>query len=247
MMILPAIDLRAGRCVRLTQGRKDAVRVYDANPVEVAERFQQAGARMLHIVDLDGAFSESNSRNRTVLREIMRAVDIPVQFGGGLRGKKDIEQAIDFGVTRVVIGTLAVESPDILTKMANLFGAKHFAVGIDARRGYVVSRGWEKQESLTALTLAHRVAAVGIERIVYTDVERDGTLEGPNIEETCAIARATNLKVTASGGVSSLEDLKRLKAASECGIDSVIVGKALYEKRFTLSEALRVIDESNNE
>jgi len=238
MLVIPAIDLRQGKCVRLRQGRKEAATVYDADPIKVAEAFENDGARMLHVVDLDGAFSESNERNRDVLRDIVRAVTIPVQFGGGLRGAKDIEQAISLGVARVVIGTLAVESPDMLAEIVRLFGVDHVAVGIDARNGQVVTRGWETEEQMSSLTLARRVAAAGVERIIYTDVQRDGMLTGVNIDQTCLIAETSGLKITASGGVASLADLERLGAVSHCGVDSVIVGKALYEGRFTLPEAI---------
>ncbi len=150
MLVIPAIDLRQGKCVRLTQGRKEQATVYDGDPVRVAEGFEKDGARMLHVVDLDGAFSESNGRNREVLRELVRAVSIPVQFGGGLRSANDIEQAISLGVARVVIGTLAVESPDMLATIVGQFGAAQVAVGIDARNGQVVTRGWETEEQITA-------------------------------------------------------------------------------------------------
>jgi len=237
MVILPAIDLRGGRCVRLTQGRKNTAKIYDANPVEVAQAFEAAGAQMLHVVDLDAAFSEPNRENRQVLCEIIRSVDIPIQFGGGLRSTKDVEQVIGLGVTRVVIGTVAVESLDRLRTMVRS-ARQYIVVGIDAKEGQVVNHGWEKQEALSAVTIARRVAEIGIERIVYTDVTRDGMLRGPNLDETCRIARESGLKVTASGGVSSLEDIESLRAVSECGIDSVIIGKALYEGRFSLQCAL---------
>ena len=237
MVILPAIDLRGGRCVRLTQGRKNTAKIYDANPVEVAQAFEAAGAQMLHVVDLDAAFSEPNRDNRQVLCEIIRSVDIPIQFGGGLRSTKDVEQVIELGVTRVVIGTVAVESMDRLRTMVRS-ARQYIVVGIDAKEGQVVTHGWEKQEALSAVTIARRVAEIGIERIVYTDITRDGMLRGPNLDETCRIARESGLKVTASGGVSSLEDIESLRAVSECGIDSVIIGKALYEGRFSLQCAL---------
>jgi phosphoribosylformimino-5-aminoimidazole carboxamide ribotide isomerase len=238
MLVIPAIDLRQGKCVRLTQGRKEAATVYDGDPVKVAEDFERDGARLLHVVDLDGAFAESNGCNRTVLSALVRAVKIPVQFGGGLRSTTDLEQAISLGVARVVIGTLAVESPELLEEIVRLFGADHIAVGIDARNGRVVTRGWETQEQMSALTLARQVAAAGVERIIFTDVQRDGMLTGVNIDQTCLIAEASGLKITASGGVASLEDLERLRAASHCGVDSVIIGKALYEGRFTLPDAI---------
>jgi len=240
LLVIPAIDLRQGKCVRLTQGRKETATVYDGDPVKVAEDFERDGARMLHVVDLDGAFSESKKRNRDVLRELVRAASIPLQFGGGLRGTEDIEQVIGLGVARVVIGTLAVESPDALAKIVRQFGVQRVAVGIDARNGQVVTRGWETEEQVSALTLARQVAAAGVERIIYTDVQRDGTLIGVNIDQTCLIARASGLKVTASGGVASLEDLEQLRAMSHCRVDSVIVGKALYEGRFTLPDAIAI-------
>jgi phosphoribosylformimino-5-aminoimidazole carboxamide ribotide isomerase len=239
MLIIPAIDLKDGQCVRLTQGRKADVKIYDGDPVEIAKAYENDGARMLHVVDLDGAFEGGQSRNRKVVRRIIRSVSIPVQFGGGLRSISDVQQMIEFGAAQVVIGTLAAESPETLEKFVQLFGFR-IAVGIDARDGQVVTRGWEKQESISAIDLARRVADAGVDRIVYTDVSRDGTLGGLNIEQTCAIARESGLRVTASGGVSSLEDIENLKTASCSGVDSVIIGKALYEGRFTLQEVLRV-------
>lgn len=238
MLIIPAIDLKNGQCVRLSQGLKESARVYDGEPVEMALRFEAEGAPMLHVVDLDGAFDESLSVNRTVAREIISAVRIPVQFGGGMRSLADVRQMIESGAGRVVIGTLAIESPELLKEMVKLFGSR-IAVGIDAKGGRVVTHGWERRLQTSAVELAQRMAALGVERIVYTDVRRDGMLQGVNIEQTAAIARLSGLKVTASGGISSLSDIRRVSEASAQGIDSVIIGKALYEKRFTLPEALR--------
>ena len=238
MLIIPAIDLRDGKCVRLTQGRRQEVKVYDGDPAEIAKKFENAGARMLHVVDLDGAFADRNSKNRKVVRRIIRAVEIPVQFGGGLRSVTDVQQMIEFGAAQVVIGTLAAESPETLEKFVQLFGFR-VCVGIDARRGVVLTHGWEKEGKLSAAALARRVADAGVDRIVYTDVARDGMLSGVNLEQTCSIARESGLRVTASGGVSSLRDIGKLKTISRCGVDSVIVGKALYEGRFTLQEALK--------
>ena len=237
MLIIPAIDLRDGRCVRLTQGRKQETKVYDDDPVALARRFEADGARMLHVVDLDGAFADANATNRKVAQRVIRAVRIPVQFGGGLRTREDVEQLIEQGAARVIIGTLAVKSPELLAKFVQLFGPR-ISVGIDARDGAVLTHGWEQGGTLSALELARRVAAVGVERIIYTDVARDGMLGGVNLEQTCVIARASGLRVTASGGVSSLADLEALRGIEEPRVDSVIVGKALYEGRFTLKEAL---------
>ena len=237
MLIIPAIDLRQGRCVRLAQGRRADAKIYGGDPVEVARNFESQGARMLHVVNLDGAFDEADSLNREVARRIMRAVRIPVQFGGGLRSERAVVELIEEGAARVVVGTLAVESPDLLEELVRQFGER-VAVGIDARDGLVKTRGWERDADLPAAELARRVAAAGVGRIVYTDIARDGMLEGVNVEQTCAVACDSGLKVTASGGVSSLADIERLgKAATASGVDSVIVGRAVYEGRFTLAEA----------
>jgi phosphoribosylformimino-5-aminoimidazole carboxamide ribotide isomerase len=241
MLIIPAIDLKNGQCVRLTQGRKAEATIYDSDPVAIARRFEKEGARMLHVVDLDGAFAESKSPNREVARRIIEAVAIPVQFGGGLRTAADVQRMIEGGAARVVVGTLVVEAPDLLAQLVGLFGER-IAVGIDARDGQVVTRGWEKQEKIAAVELAKRVAECGASRIVYTDVARDGMLGGVNVEQTCAVALGSGLPVTASGGVSSLAEIERLKVACEGMIDSVIIGKAFYERRFTLPEANQIAD-----
>ena len=238
MMIIPAIDLRQGKCVRLAQGRKEAATAYDRDPIGVAQAFEADGARVLHVVDLDGAFGEGQSLSRDVAKRIIHSVSIPVQFGGGMRTIDDVEELISAGASRVVLGTLAAELPETLARLVDRFGAR-IVVGIDSRDGQVMTRGWEKHGKIEALELARRIAGVGVERIVYTDVARDGMLTGPNIEQTCLIARESGLKVTASGGVSSLEDIDRLVRVREVGVDSVIVGKALYEGRFTLKEALQ--------
>jgi phosphoribosylformimino-5-aminoimidazole carboxamide ribotide isomerase len=238
MLVIPAIDLRHGRCVRLTQGRKEEATVYDTDPITVAEAFENDGAEMLHVVDLDGAFGEANRENRDVLEQLVNRVTVPVQFGGGLRSRNDIAQALGLGVARVVIGTLAVESADLLAEIIREFGADRVAVGIDARNGQAMTRGWMSEKQLTASTLAQRVASAGVERIVYTDIQRDGMLTGINLDQTCMIAKTSGLKITASGGVSSLDDLKQVAAVSHCGIDSVIIGKALYEHRFNLPDAI---------
>jgi len=239
MLVIPAIDLKNGRCVRLLQGRKSEMTVYNENPVEVARAFASAGAEMIHVVDLDGAFNESESPNRAIVRRIIDAVDVPIEFGGGIRSVDDVRQLCDAGVTRVVLGTVAAESPDELQEFVDEFSSR-ICVGIDARDGRVMTRGWEAATPLMAVDLARTVAECGVERIVYTDIARDGALTGPNIEQTLAVAQAANVRVTASGGVSSLNDIKRLRTVGDSRIDSVIVGKALYEGKFALEEAIRV-------
>ena len=240
MLIIPAIDLRRGQCVRLAQGRKDSATTYGSDPIACAQTFQANGAQMLHVVDLDGAFGEEQSVNREVAKRIIQSVSIPVQFGGGLRSVTDVGELIVAGAHRVVLGTLAAESSETLRRLVDRFGAR-IVVGIDSRDDQVMTRGWEKLGQIDAMELSRRIASLGVERIVYTDVARDGMLTGPNIEQACRIARETGLKVTASGGVSSIDDLAQLARVAEVGVDSVIVGKALYEGRFTLSEALKAV------
>lgn len=238
MLIIPAIDLRGGRCVRLAQGRKSEAKVYDGDPVERARAFAAEGAPMIHVVDLDGAFAEEGSPNRGIARRIFESAGVPVQFGGGVRAEDDVARLLGWGAARVVVGTLAVESPALLAGLAEKFGER-IAVGIDAREGRVVTRGWERQEELAAVELAARVAAAGVARIVYTDVARDGMMGGVNAEQTCAVARASGVPVVASGGVSSLADLAELRRAGRgCGVEGVVVGRALYDGVFTLREAL---------
>ncbi len=241
MLVIPAIDLKNGLCVRLLQGRKSEMTIYNENPVEVAREFAAAGARMIHVVDLDGAFRESDSPNRAVVREIIEAVDVPVEFGGGIRTLEDVRQLCDAGVARVVLGTVAAELPSKLKDFVRSFGSK-ICVGIDARDGRVMTRGWETASPLKTVDLARSVAECGVERVIYTDIARDGALTGPNIQQTLAVAEAANVRVTASGGVSSLDDIKRLRDAGDVRIDSVIVGKALYEGKFRLEEAILAAD-----
>ena len=237
MNVIPAIDLKNGLCVRLMQGRKSDVTVYNDDPVAVAKEFAAAGAEMIHVVDLDGAFCEADSRNRTVVRRILESVDVPIEFGGGVRSIEDAQLLANEGVARIVLGTVAAESPESLKPYVDKFSSK-ICVGIDARDGRVMSRGWETATALNAVDLARTVAAGGVERIIYTDIARDGTLVGPNIEQTLAVVRAANVRVTASGGVSSLDDIKRLRDVDDSRLDSVIVGKALYEGKFKLEEAI---------
>jgi phosphoribosylformimino-5-aminoimidazole carboxamide ribotide isomerase len=237
MLVIPAIDLKNGSCVRLVQGRETDVTVYDENPVEVAKQFAAAGARMIHVVDLDGAFKGGESPNRAVVKRIVDAVAVPIEFGGGIRTVDDVQQLTDAGVTRVVLGTVAVQSPELLEKLVEKFDV---CVGIDARDGQVMTHGWVSETRVEAMNLAKSVAACGIRRIIYTDISRDGMLTGPNVEQTVAVARAANVPVTASGGVSSLDDIKRLRDAGEPLLDSVIVGKALYEQKFKLEDAINL-------
>jgi phosphoribosylformimino-5-aminoimidazole carboxamide ribotide isomerase len=192
---------------------------------------------MIHVVDLDGAFQGGESPNRAVVKRIVDAAAVPIEFGGGVRTIDDVQQLCDAGVARVVLGTVAVESPALLKELAAKFDV---CVGIDARDGQVMTRGWLSETGIKAVDLAQFVVSCGVKRIIYTDIARDGMLTGPNVEQTVAVARAANVHVTASGGVSSLDDIKRLRDAGEPLLDSVIVGKALYEQKFKLEDALLV-------
>lgn len=203
----------------------------------MAKRWYDEGAEMLHVVNLDAALGKDDTANIKALERILYEVNIPVQFGGGVRTKEDVHRFDDMDVTRIVIGTTAIENPVLLEYIVEEFGGS-IVVGIDARDGMVALRGWEKMSNMTAIDLAQKVAEKGVERIVYTDISRDGMLTGINIEATREIAEASGLHVTASGGVASLDDIYALKEIEKYGVDSVIVGKALYEGVFTLEEAL---------
>ena len=237
MLVVPAIDLRGGRCVRLAQGRSAEMRVYDREPLEVATRFVEAGAELIHVVDLDGAFAAHGSPNRSIVSELVEHSGVPIQFGGGIRSVDDIEELIEQGVSRVVLGTLATESLDALKIIVERFD-EAVAVAIDARNGRVMSRGWEQATELWATDLSGFIAEVGVKRIIYTDIGRDGMLTGVNIDQTNAVARASSVPVTASGGIGSLDDIGDLRQKADPLVDSVIVGKALYEGRFGLKAAI---------
>jgi phosphoribosylformimino-5-aminoimidazole carboxamide ribotide isomerase len=237
MIIIPAIDLRGGRCVRLTQGQASAETVYSENPVKIAKRWCDEGAEMLHIVNLDAALNKNDADNLKALERILFEVSIPVQFGGGVRSVDDARRIDELGATRIVIGTAAIENPVMLEHIVEELGST-IVVGVDARDGNVALRGWEKLSNIKAIDFAQKIAEMGVERIVYTDIARDGMLSGINLEMTREIAEASGLKVTASGGVATLDDIYALKELEQYGVDSVIIGKALYEGVFTLEEAL---------
>jgi phosphoribosylformimino-5-aminoimidazole carboxamide ribotide isomerase len=239
MIVFPAIDMRNGKCVRLLQGRAEQETVYFEDPVAVAERWQAEGAEWLHLVDLDGAMG-SESNNRDLAKRIFQTLKIPVQFGGGVRSMLDLEELLEAGAARVILGTAAVENADFLSTALARFSDR-IVVGVDARDGLVATKGWKQVERLDALEFATSLIQKGLCRIVYTDISRDGALTGPNIDATRRVAEKSGLNVIASGGISSLEDLLRLKPLELCGVEGVIVGKALYEKRFSLQEALTIL------
>lgn len=233
MIIYPAIDMKDGRCVRLLQGRAEDVTDY-GDPCEVARRWAQAGARWIHLVDLDGAFS-GQGKNREVIAHIAQEQSVPVQLGGGIRTMADVEDRLErVGVSRVILGTAAVENPRLVKEACRAYPGR-VAVGIDARDGFVAVRGWTERSDVPALELARRVRDAGVETVVYTDISKDGMMQGPSIEQTARMVRESGLRVIGSGGVSSLADIGALK---EAGCAGVITGKALYSGAFTLAQAL---------
>ncbi|MGI6176161.1 MAG: 1-(5-phosphoribosyl)-5-[(5-phosphoribosylamino)methylideneamino]imidazole-4-carboxamide isomerase [Christensenellales bacterium] len=231
MIIFPAIDIKNKKCVRLLQGRAQDETVY-GDPVQMAQKWQALGARYLHVVDLDGAF-EGVSRNLPVVRAIVEKIDIPVQLGGGIRSMEDVEERMQAGVRRVILGTAAIENEALLKEAAQRYPGR-IAVGIDAKNGVVATRGWLEDSGIEAYELALRVKEWGIDTVIYTDIEKDGMLTGPNFEATRKMMD-TGLQVVASGGVSSLEDISRLK---KMGVYGVITGKALYDGKIDLARAL---------
>lgn len=237
--IYPAIDLRQGRVVRLQLGDPQRQTVFSDQPVEVARRWQRAGATWIHVVNLDGAFDEEGHANWSILNELT-GLGLRVQFGGGLRTVADVERAITAGVTRVVLGTAALESPPLVAETLARFGPESIAVGIDARDGLVRTRGWQATTGVTPLVLAEAMRDAGVNTIVYTDIDRDGILTGVNVRATAELAASSGLNVIASGGVSSIRDIIDLRGVAGTGVAGVIIGRALYEGRVDLAEAIAV-------
>jgi phosphoribosylformimino-5-aminoimidazole carboxamide ribotide isomerase len=232
--VYPAIDLRGGKVVRLSQGDPHRQTIYGDDPLEMARRWKSEGTSWLHVVNLDGAFGESASINEAAISEILKT-GINVQYGGGMRDISRIQRALDAGVSRVVIGTAAIEDPSHIDVAMRMFGAEKVAVGIDARAGKVKTRGWEQDSKLDAIELGRRIFSQGVRWCVFTDIERDGISAGVNIPATVRLAQETGLQVVASGGVASLRDVE---AAAQAGLPGIIIGRALYEGAFTLRSAL---------
>jgi len=240
MIIIPAIDLKGGRCVRLLQGQKDRETVYSHDPAEVARRWQAAGAEMIHVVDLDGAFGGA-PRNLDSVRAIAAAVDTPFQFGGGLRTDEAVDTALAAGAARVIIGTKAASSPEWIAQLCRRHPGR-IAAGIDARAGKVALEGWVEATDIDAVDLAQRMADAGVCAIIFTDISRDGMLTGPNAAATAELAAQVPVPVIASGGVSSLDDVRTL---ARLNISGAIIGKALYTGDIDLAEAIGVARETN--
>jgi phosphoribosylformimino-5-aminoimidazole carboxamide ribotide isomerase len=242
MLLIPAIDLKDGKCVRLRQGRMEDDTVFSDDPVAAADRWVEAGARRLHIVDLNGAFA-GRPVNADAIRRITEAhPDIPIQVGGGIRDDDAIELYLEIGVRFVILGTNAVNVPHFVGDACSEFPG-HIMVGLDARDGKVAIDGWSKLSNHDVIDIAQRFEREGVEAIIYTDINRDGMMSGVNIDATVALARAINIPVIASGGVARLDDIRRLCAVANEGIMGAIVGRALYEGELDLAEAQRVADE----
>lgn len=238
MQIIPAIDIKDGRCVRLYQGNYDDVTVFDHDPVAVARRWEQLGAQRIHVVDLDGA-KAGRPVNAQIVFAIVRAVQVPVQLGGGLRDVGTVESALNLGIDRAILGTAAVRDPQLVADLVGRYGER-IAVGVDARGGMVAAQGWTETSQLPAVDLCEQMAQCGVRTIIYTDISRGGTLEGPNIAATAKLVRPHGPDIIASGGVGQLDDLLAL---AQSGVAGVIVGKALYTGAIELRHALGAVKE----
>jgi phosphoribosylformimino-5-aminoimidazole carboxamide ribotide isomerase len=238
MILYPAIDLKDGNCVRLYKGEMDRATVFNDNPAAQAKAFEEAGCQWLHLVDLNGAFAGAPV-NGAAVDAILQSVSVPTQLGGGIRDMGTIEAWLDKGLARVILGTVAVEDPGLVREAARAFPGQ-VAIGLDARNGMVATRGWAEETDIEVTALARQFEDAGVAALIYTDINRDGAMQGPNVEATAALANAVSIPVIASGGVSSLDDLRALKA-SGAPLDGAISGRALYDGAIDLQEALEAL------
>ena len=243
MTIFPAIDLRGGKCVRLFKGDFDQETVFSDQPAEVAQQWQAQGAQFLHLVDLDGARA-GHSENLATVREILAAVTIPVELGGGIRTLENIDEVLALGVRRVILGSVAVRDPELVAAACAKYGDR-IVVGIDAKDGIVAVDGWGVSGDVDVITLAKRMKQAGVRTIIYTDISKDGTLAGVNVEATAKLERESGVHVVASGGVRDVRDIEALKPYEKDGIEGVIVGKSIYTGSLSLPEALAIAGEVN--
>lgn len=234
--IYPAIDMRGGKCVRLLQGDYEKETVYGDSPFDMAKEFADMGATWIHMVDLDGAKDGYRVNDRYVI-QVAKELNVHVQIGGGIRTEQDIYHYLEKGIDRVIIGSAAVLNPNFAIEMIRKYGSK-IAIGMDAKNGYVATHGWIKTSELKAIDFGKRLADAGAEVFIFTDIATDGTLSGPNLEAVEQMAKETGKEVIASGGVSSLQDIENIRALERSGVKGVIIGKAIYERKFTVQEAL---------
>jgi phosphoribosylformimino-5-aminoimidazole carboxamide ribotide isomerase len=239
MKLYPAIDLKDGQCVRLFKGDMKAATIYHEDPAAQARRFEAAGFEYLHVVDLNGAVSGSPI-NRAVVEKVLKAVNMPVQLGGGIRDRATVDSWLEAGISRVILGTAAVKNPALVKEVARAYPGR-VAVGIDARGGMVAVEGWVKASTMKAVDLAKLFEDAGVAAIIYTDIARDGTLEGPNLAETVALAKAISIPVILSGGIGSMADLAAVKVEEASGIEGIIIGRALYENTIQPYDALALM------
>ena len=241
MLLIPAIDLKDGQCVRLRQGRMDDTTIFANNPVDMAQRWVDAGARRLHLVDLNGAFA-----GKPVNAEVVHAIakkfpQVPVQIGGGIRDAQTVEAYLQAGVQYCIIGTKAVQEPQFVIELCQQFPG-HIIVGIDAKNGRVATDGWADVSAVSAISLAQQFEQAGVSAIVYTDIARDGMMQGVNVAETAQLARSINIPVIASGGVTNMQDIENLCAQADSGIMGAILGRSIYEGTIDLADAQRYVD-----
>lgn len=240
MLIIPAIDLKDGAVVRLYKGRAEEKKVYSDKPADIARQWQAQGAKLIHVVDLDGAFS-GVLKNLGGLREIINAIGVPVEFGGGVRSQETIKELLKLGVSRIVLGTKAIEDQNFLKKVFHEFGDK-IIVSIDTRDRHTIStKGWQNESGAIGVAdFAKQLKSIGFKRLIYTDISKDGTLTGPDIKGLECLLNEAKLNIIASGGISSLEDIEALKRLEKMGLEGIIVGKALYEGRIDLAQAIKL-------
>lgn len=238
MQLYPAIDIKNGKCVRLYQGQFDQETVYSEHPYEVALKWKELGASYIHVVDLDGAL-DGQWINQDAIQKIIDVVDVPIQTGGGVRTLEDIQMRLDMGIERVIIGTMAIQNPDFVKQAIQRFGSSHIAVGIDAKNGKVATHGWETVSNIDAIDFAKTMKSMGVNVIIYTDISKDGTMMGPNIQQTHALIKETGMDIIASGGVSKMQDLEQTQAI---GVEGTIIGKALYLNAIALDEAITLFE-----
>ncbi len=241
MIVLPAIDLKDGEVVRLKQGDFEEKTVYSSNPLKIAEKFAEAGAEWLHLVDLDGACA-GESKNLKEIKKIAENTELKIQTGGGIRTRADVVKILDLGVKRVIIGTLAVKNPTLIAEFINEFGAESILISIDARSGKVATSGWKEESSRDMLDFAKEMEAIGVEYILYTDIDRDGMLAGPDIEGLNKLKEETDLNIIASGGISSAEDLYKL---DQLGFYGAITGQAIYQEKINLAEVIKKLGDKD--
>ncbi len=238
MIIIPAVDIKNGKCVRLLQGRMDEETVFSDDPAAMAKKWEDQGAEIIHVVDLDGAF-EKSPQNLSSIKKILETVNVPIQIGGGIRNRETIKMFLDIGVRKVIIGTEAIRNPQLVKDACELFPGQ-IIVGIDARNGMVAIEGWTQVTQVSAVDLAKQFEDSGVGAINFTDIHRDGMQSGPNISETRRLAEAVSIPVVASGGVSTIEDIKNLLPLEKTGVMGVITGRALYSGTLSLKQAIQI-------